>query len=96
MCNTKCNEIIINKWNSVVTKNDVVYHLGDVGFSEVYKKRLVLSNLILTHKPIEVEENYINIFGHIHDKPLGERFNKSNHICVSCDVIDYTPIAISK
>lgn len=126
------NEYIINKWNSVVTKNDVVYHLGDVGFgsteelqqlvgrlnstkilirgnhdykrglnsrkevgfSEVYKKRLVLSNLILKHEPIEVEENYINVFGHIHNKPLDERFNKSNHICVSCDVIDYIPILI--
>ena len=26
------NEYIVNKWNSVVTKNDIVYHLGDVGF----------------------------------------------------------------
>lgn len=25
------NEYII-KWNSVVTENDIVYHLGDVGF----------------------------------------------------------------
>ena len=66
----------------------------EVGFSEVYKKKLVLGNLILTHEPIEVEGNYINVFGHIHDKPLDERFNKNNHICVSCDVIDYTPINI--
>lgn len=61
----------------------------------MYKKKLVLGNLILTHEPIEVEENYINVFGHIHNKPLDERFNKSNHICVSCDAIDYTPISIS-
>lgn len=26
------NEYIVNKWNSVVTKDDIVYHLGDVGF----------------------------------------------------------------
>ena len=126
------NEYIANKWNSVVTKGDIVYHLGDVGFgsteelkelvgrlngtkilirgnhdykrgingwkkvgfSEVYKKKLVLGNLILTHEPIEVEENYINVFGQIHNKLLDERFNKNNHICVSCDVIDYTPIKI--
>ncbi|MGN1351246.1 MAG: hypothetical protein ACI4VE_00385 [Clostridia bacterium] len=37
------------------------------------------------------EEGKINIFGHIHDKPLDERFNKDNHICVSCDVVDYMP-----
>ena len=128
------NEYIINKWNSVVTQKDIVYHLGDVGFgtteelkelvsrlnglkilirgnhdfkrgvngwkeigfSEVYKKKLILEKLILTHEPIEVEEGYTNVFGHIHDKPLNEKFNKANHICVSCDVIDYTPIAISK
>ena len=49
----------------------------------------------MTHAPIEiVEEGKINVFGHIHDKPLDERFNKNNHICVSCDVVDYKPIAI--
>ena len=124
------NEYIIQKWNSVVKENDVVYHLGDVGFgtteklkelisrlngtkillrgnhdfrrglngwkevgfSEVYKKRIEIGNLILTHAPLEiVEEGKINVFGHIHDKPLDERFDKNNHICVSCDVVDYTP-----
>ena len=127
------NEYIIQKWNSVVKKDDTVYHLGDVGFgslqevkslverlngtkillkgnhdfkigtntwkeigfSEVYKKKIVLGNLLLTHAPTEeVEETQINVFGHIHDNPLDERFDKNNHICVSCDVIDYTPISV--
>lgn len=126
------NKYIIAKWNSVITQNDIVYHLGDVGFgtteelkelvsrlngtkilirgnhdfkrgvngwkevgfSEVYRKRLILDNLILTHEPIEIDEKYTNVFGHIHDKPLDEKFNKENHVCVSCDVIDYTPIKI--
>lgn len=86
------NEYIIQKWNSVVKENDIVYHLGDVGFgttemlkelvsrlngtkillrgnhdfkrgvngwkevgfSEVYKKRIELENLVLTHAPIEI------------------------------------------
>ncbi len=124
------NEYIIEKWNSVVKDEDIVYHLGDVGFGtiemlkdligrlngkkillrgnhdfkrgvngwkevgfcEVYKKKIELGNLILTHAPIEiVEDGKINVFGHIHDKTLDERFNKENHICVSCDVVDYTP-----
>ena len=116
------NEYIIQKWNSVVKENDIVYHLGDVGFgttemlkelvsrlngtkillrgnhdfkryfSELYKKLIELENLVLTHAPIDiVEKGKINIFGHIHDKPLDERFNKDNHICVSCDVVDYMP-----
>lgn len=127
------NEHIIKKWNSVVKKEDTVYHLGDVGFgttemlkdlvgrlngtkillrgnhdfkrglnswkevgfSEVYKKKIELGNLILTHAPIELEDKEkINVFGHIHNKPLDMRFNKDNHICVSCDVVDYIPIII--
>ncbi len=127
------NEYIISKWNAIVKENDIVYHLGDVGFgtteilkelvsrlngtkillrgnhdlkrgingwkevgfSEVYKKKIELDNLILTHEPIDIEDkNKINVFGHIHNKPLDERFNKNNHICVSCDVIDYTPVGL--
>ena len=129
------NEYIIQKWNSVVKNDDIVYHLGDVGygalqeikeilqrlngtkillrgnhdfkigtntwkklgFLEVYKKKIILNNLLLTHAPTEeVGENQINIFGHIHDKPLDERFDKKNHICVSCDVVDYAPVSIEK
>ncbi len=128
------NEYIIQKWNSVVKNDDIVYHLGDVGygalqeikeilqrlngtkillkgnhdfkigtntwkelgFLEVYKKKIILNNLLLTHAPTEeVGENQINIFGHIHDKTLDERFNKDNHICVSCDVVDYTPVSMN-
>ena len=128
------NENIIKKWNSVVTDEDTVYHLGDVGFgtneelkklierlkgakvlimgnhdfkrgennwkkvgfNEVYKKKLILDNLVLTHEPTQdLQENQINIFGHIHNKPLDEKFNPTNHICVSCDVINYTPTKIS-
>ena len=29
------NQDIIKKWNSVVTENDIVFHLGDVGFGLV-------------------------------------------------------------
>lgn len=129
------NEYIINKWNSTIKDNDIVYHLGDVGFgalaevknlierlkgtkvlirgnhdlkisintweeigfSKVYKKKIILDNFLLTHAPTEeVEKGQINIFGHIHNKPLDEKFNKRNHICVSCDVIDYTPISIEE
>ena len=28
----KMNELIINKWNSVVSNEDIVLHLGDFGF----------------------------------------------------------------
>ena len=69
----------------------------EIGFLEVYKKKIILDNLLLTHAPSEeVGEKQVNVFGHIHDKPLDEKFDKKNHICVSCDVIHYTPVSISK
>lgn len=69
----------------------------EIGFVKVYKKEIILDNLLLTHAPTEeVGENQINVFGHIHDKPLDRKFDKKNHICVSCDVAHYTPVSISK
>ncbi len=69
----------------------------EIGFVGVYKKEIILDNLLLTHIPTEeVEENQINIFGHIHDKPLDRKFDTKNHICVSCDVVHYTPVSINK
>ena len=52
-------------------------------------RKIIVKTIIAT-----LLKTKINVFGDIHDKPLDERFNKSNHICVSCDVIDYTPIVI--
>ena len=69
----------------------------EIGFSEVYKKKMILDNLLLTHAPTQdVGQNQINVFGHIHDKPLDKIFDKKNHICVSCDVTNYAPISIEE
>jgi calcineurin-like phosphoesterase family protein len=47
------NEVLIDRWNSVVNKNDIVWHLGDVAFGKSNlsllnrlkgKKRLILGN----------------------------------------------------
>lgn len=65
-----------------------------VGFSGVYNKLVIINDLVLSHYPIEVDEGYINVFGHIHDKPLDEKYNKENHFCVSCDVVDYIPVRL--
>lgn len=132
---TQMNEHIIKQWNSVVTADDIVYHLGDVGFTnkeqleslinrlngskillignhdlkrsinswkelgfkEVYKERIELDKYLFTHAPVlDVPLNKINVFGHIHDKPLDERFNKDNHFCVCCEVLNYVPIELEK
>lgn len=141
---SEMNEHIINSWNSIVTNDDIVYHLGDVGFGNkevlsdfVHKlnghKILILGNhdysrgigfwedvgfelaykckqiqknnstenIILSHYPVQCDDNVLNIHGHIHNIPLdkdrqGKELNKNNHICVSVEMIDYKPIEINK
>jgi len=39
------NETLINNWNSVVGKNDLVYHLGDFAFASPNKIREIVSRL---------------------------------------------------
>ena len=46
----------------------------------------------LTHMPIVVENNIINVHGHIHDKKI----NDNKHICVSVEHINYTPLNIDE
>lgn len=41
----KMNETLINNWNSVVGKNDLVYHLGDVAFASANKTREIIEQL---------------------------------------------------
>ncbi|MFR0823046.1 MAG: hypothetical protein ACLU84_01805 [Clostridia bacterium] len=81
---TKQQEMIISKDNLISRLiNSLVERLNEIK--------------ILTHAPTEIlEENQINIFGHIHDKPLDERFNENSHVYLSCDVVDYTPISIKE
>lgn len=68
--------------------------------------------LILSHIPLPdtmIPNGYINIHGHIHNKPLNESKHKggkveykkelytpNKHICVSVDVINFTPISLEK
>ena len=65
-----------------------------LGFSEVYKKELRIGKFVLTHRPTKVDEGLINIYGHIHNKPLHESFDPSKHINVSVDVINFTPVEL--
>ena len=39
------NETIISNWNSVVSKDDIVYHLGDISFSSSQQTRQILERL---------------------------------------------------
>jgi len=129
---TQMNETIIKNWNEVVSKDDIVYHLGDfgfgsfeiikeiydklngkkhlimgnhdyrygknfflrVGFEEVEKKEIKIENIILSHYPKIVEDGYINIYGHIHDKPPSPDFDDDKHYCISLEKTNYYPVQI--
>ncbi len=72
------------------------YYL-DLGFINVYKKFFELDGkYIFTHKPVEVLPNKINIYGHIHDKPVDPRFDDENHLCVSLDKTKFKPHLLVK
>jgi calcineurin-like phosphoesterase family protein len=71
------NEALIDKWNSVVTRNDIVYYLGDFCFGRENiaiadrlngKKRLILGN----HDVYPIDE-YLKYF----DKVFGCLFYKT-------------------
>ena len=135
------NKDIVQKWNSIVNPEDVVIHLGDVGFGlveqlqplihslngykilirgnhdtkrgidswknigfdEVYKKKEVsikeilgrcpldcgYDDVIFSHSPRQVENNILNIHGHIHNVPLDTTLYKP-------EMINYRPISLSK
>lgn len=76
----------------------------DIGFKEVHTKRIHLEGLtidgfdeiVLSHEPMNVEDNIFNIHGHIHNVPLSDAFNKNNHFCVSVEMIDYVPITLEQ
>ena len=64
----KSNDNDINDFEKLINKKYEDYKIGE-------EKLLSKPNPpILPNEPIDVEEGYINIFGHIHNKPLDERF----------------------
>ena len=143
------NKDIVQKWNSIANPEDMVIHLGDVGFGlveqlqplihslngyktlirgnhdakrgidswknigfdEVHKKKEVsikeilgrcpldcgYDDVIFSHSPRQVENNILNIHGHIHNVPLDTTLYKpENHFCASIEMINYRPISLSK
>ena len=120
------NEVMIKKWNEMVRKNDVVFHLGDFakGNSWTIKKirdrlngiiillkgnhdykvnkhcgfifiegSIQIGNLILTHRPLPIEEipeGFTNVHGHIHEK------ESVNGINVSVEKTGYKPIELNE
>lgn len=81
---------------------------GEIGFDEVYDKEYIFNyidtqetprTIILSHKPLYINDKQYNIHGHIHDANLNDEFsnmNTNNHLCVSVEKINYTPISFKE
>ena len=63
------------------------------GFADTVKK-IEFKNFILTHRPIPVEDlnGKINIHGHVHNSLADAAEYSINHVNVSVEMWDYTPI----
>ena len=93
-CPNSLQQIVANlrgrKW--LILGNHDKKTLGfweELGFKYVFRKPIILHNIILSHKPI-LKPKMLNIHGHIHNKELK---NKSkNHICVCVEKTNYYPI----
>lgn len=65
------DETIINNYNSVVSSNDIVYHLGDFAFRDFYQYRKRLNgNIVLikgNHDYARLKPRHYNMFKSVHD-----------------------------
>ncbi len=66
------------------------------GFIKVYRKEYTINNYVLTHKPKEVSTGFINIYGHIHNKPVEPIWDDNQHLCVSLEKTNYKPVELTK
>ena len=39
--------------------------------------------------------NIINVYGHIHNNPIDEKYNDKNHMCVSLDKTKFKPVLLT-
>lgn len=63
--------------------------------------RIVIGKYVLSHFPVNIEEEQINIHGHFHNVPasrwepyLVERLTDSHYLC-SLEIVDYKPILLN-
>ena len=68
---------LIQKWNSVVSKNDIVYHLGDFALGSIHKVAEYRSKLngkifLITgnHDGYSIKKYYEAGFDKVYDKPI--------------------------
>lgn len=69
------------------------FYRGLYGVKEVYDHPIYISKRIaLSHDPIKVDDDVLNIHGHLHNATL----TLPNYITVSAHLIDYKPMSYKK
>lgn len=85
------NEDIVNKWNSVVRNDDIVYNLGDIYLGNKTVAKSLLQRLNGRHRVIKGNhDSYkdlvkLNIFERVYDKPI----LIDGYVILSHEPIDY-------
>ncbi len=54
---------------------------------------------LLTHRPLSnmrIDDDYINLHGHIHNTILSKKYDSNKHMNVSCDVTGFKPLLLKK
>lgn len=86
----KCKKYLI-KGNH--DKNTVSYYKEDMGFDEVYDHPIWYSNrIVLSHYPVPVEDEVVNVHGHLHGSTLDFR----NYINVNIHMLGYKLCKLSR
>ncbi len=65
------NEIIISRWNEIVSTNDIVYLLGDIGNEGYIKQLKGIKYLVKGNHDTKTNENYRAAgFTEVYDQPI--------------------------
>ena len=67
----------------------------DLGFDEVYEKSYNIGNIVFSHEPVEVNDNEINIHGHIHFSETYWGMEPLNHLDAYIERYNFNPVKIN-
>ena len=67
----------------------------DLGFDEVYEKTYNIGNIVFSHEPVEVNDNEINIHGHIHFSETYWGMEPLNHLDAYIEHYNFNPVKIN-
>lgn len=95
---------IFNQLNGEITlirgnHDSQSYHklINRIGFKAVHDKYWLSDKVVLTHRPMEVNDDMLNIHGHIHGLFYkNSKWKDKNHFCASVELINYEPIHLAK